>query len=393
MESLQNPFAPGAGTPPPELAGRDDVLTKVRESYLRARMGLSCRPFMLLGLRGVGKTVLLNEIARLAAEDGIVVSQVESPEVEPLADLLFPLMGKVLRTFSGVEKSKALAGKGLRALRNFAAALKVKYGDLEVGIAPEAEPGIADTGNIEYDLPDMFELIGQAAKKSKNAWLLLIDEVQYLNERDLAALIVALHKMAQKGLPVVLVGAGLPQVARLAGAAKSYAERLFLYPTIGPLSPEAAEKAVVKPLAEQKAEISPEALTALVKGTHGYPFFIQEWAYNTWNCAPTASLTLTDVEHAYPETIKNLDESFFRVRFDRLTNREITFVKAMASLGEGPYNIEAILSVLGTTSNRISPVRSSLIKKGMIYSPHHGLLAFTVPLFAEYLNRDVQLNY
>lgn len=393
MESLQNPFAPGAGTPPPELAGRDDVLTKVRESYLRARMGLSCRPFMLLGLRGVGKTVLLNEIARLAAEDGIVVSQVESPEVEPLADLLFPLMGKVLRTFSGVEKSKALAGKGLRALRNFAAALKVKYGDLEVGIAPEAEPGIADTGNIEYDLPDMFELIGQAAKKSKNAWLLLIDEVQYLNERDLAALIVALHKMAQKGLPVVLVGAGLPQVARLAGAAKSYAERLFLYPTIGPLSPEAAEKAVVKPLAEQKAEISPEALAALVKGTHGYPFFIQEWAYNTWNCAPTSSLTLTDVEHAYPETIKNLDESFFRVRFDRLTNREITFVKAMASLGEGPYNIEAILSVLGTTSNRISPVRSSLIKKGMIYSPHHGLLAFTVPLFAEYINRDVQLNY
>ena len=393
MESLKNPFAPGAGTPPPELAGRDDVLTKVRESYLRARMGLSCRPFMLLGLRGVGKTVLLNEIARLAAEDGIVVSQVESPEVEPLADLLFPLMGKVLRTFSGVEKSKALAGKGLRALRNFAAALKVKYGDLEVGITPEAEPGIADTGNIEYDLPDMFELIGQAAKKSKNAWLLLIDEVQYLNERDLAALIVALHKMAQKGLPVVLVGAGLPQVARLAGAAKSYAERLFLYPTIGPLSPEAAEKAVVKPLAEQKAEISPEALGALVKGTHGYPFFIQEWAFNTWNCAPTSSLTLTDVEHAYPETIKNLDESFFRVRFDRLTNREITFVKAMASLGEGPYNIEAILSVLGTTSNRISPVRSSLIKKGMIYSPHHGLLAFTVPLFAEYLNRDVQLNY
>ena len=223
MESLQNPFAPSTGTPPPELAGRDDVLTKVRESYLRARMGLPCRPFMLLGLRGVGKTVLLNEIARLASEDGIVVSQVESPEIEPLADLLFPLMGKALRTLSAVEKSKDLAGKGLRALRNFASALKVKYGDLEVGIAPETEPGIADTGNIEYDLPDMFELIGQTAKKGKNAWLLLIDEVQYLNERDLSALIVALHKMAQKGLPVVLVGAGLPQVARLAGSAKSYA--------------------------------------------------------------------------------------------------------------------------------------------------------------------------
>ena len=393
MESLQNPFAPSTGTPPPELAGRDDVLTKVRESYLRARMGLPCRPFMLLGLRGVGKTVLLNEIARLASEDGIVVSQVESPEIEPLADLLFPLMGKALRTLSAVEKSKDLAGKGLRALRNFASALKVKYGDLEVGIAPETEPGIADTGNIEYDLPDMFELIGQTAKKGKNAWLLLIDEVQYLNERDLSALIVALHKMAQKGLPVVLVGAGLPQVARLAGSAKSYAERLFLYPTIGTLSADAVENAVVKPLTARNARITPEALAALVKGTRGYPFFIQEWAFNTWNCAPTSCLTLSDVEHAYPRTIKNLDESFFRVRSDRLTNREITFVKAMASLGEGPYTMESVLSVLQTTSSRVSPVRSSLIKKGMIYSPRHGLLAFTVPLFEEYLNRDVQLNY
>lgn len=388
MDSLSNPFAPGAGTPPPELAGRDDVLKEVRESYLRARLGLPCRPYMLLGLRGVGKTVLLNEIARLATKDGLIVSQVESPEVEPIADLLYPLMGKALRRLSAVERSKDLASKGLRALRNFAASLKVKYGDLEVGITPEAEPGIADTGNIEYDLPDMFELIGQAAKKQKNAWLLLIDEVQYLKEKDLGALIVALHKMAQKGLPVMLVGAGLPQVARLAGAAKSYAERLFLYPTIGALSPDAVKRAVVTPLTERQTSITPEALEEIVQGTCGYPFFIQEWAFNTWNCAPTSCLTLADVKQAYPKTIRNLDESFFRVRIDRLTKREVEFVRAMASLGDGPYAVESVIEALKTTSNRISPVRSTLIKKGMIYSPQHGQLAFTVPLFARYVNRS-----
>lgn len=393
MDSLLNPFAPGAGTPPPELAGRDDVLKVIRESYLRARLGLPCRPFMLLGLCGVGKTVLLNEIGRHAATDGLVVSQVESPEVESLAALLYPLMGKALRRLSAAENSKALASKGLRALRNFAASFKVKYGNLEVGISPEAEPGIADTGNLEYDLPDMFELIGQAAQHSKSAWLLLIDEVQYLSEQDLSALIVAVHKMSQKGLPVVLVGAGLPQVARLAGAAKSYAERLFLYPTIGALSPDAVAKAVSNPLKKSHASIAPEAMDEIVKKTCGYPFFIQELAFNTWNCSSTNRLTLEDVNQAYPITLKNLDESFFRVRFDRLTPREVKFVRTMASLGDGPYAIEDLLEALNWTSNKLSPIRSALIKKGMLYSPHHGKLAFTVPLFADYVNRDVQIAY
>ncbi len=391
MDSLLNPFAPGAGTPPPELAGRDDVLKVIRESYLRARLGLPSRPFMLLGLRGVGKTVLLNEIGRQAANDGLVVSQVESPEVESLASLLYPLMGKALRRLSAVENSKSLASKGLRALRNFAASFKVKYGDLEAGISPEAEPGIADTGNLEYDLPDMFELIGQAAQHSKNAWLLLIDEVQYLSETDLSALIVAMHKMSQKGLPVVLVGAGLPQVARLAGAAKSYAERLFLYPTIGALTPDAVEKAVANPLKKNQASIEPEALKEIEKRTCGYPFFIQELAFNTWNCASTNCLTLKDVNQAYPITLKNLDESFFRVRFDRLTPREVKFVRTLASLGEGPCAMEDLLTALNSTSSKISPVRSALIKKGVLYSPQHGKIAFTAPLFADFVNRDVQI--
>ena len=380
-----NPFAPGVGTPPPELVGCDEILSNAESSYLRAKKGYSSRPMMLLGLRGVGKTVLLTEIGQRARSKGIAVAKVEAPENGALADLLYPEMRRVLRSLSTAEKAKDIAVRGLRALKSFATGLKISISDIEVSIEPEV--GLADTGNIESDLPDMFEMIGRAAAEVNTAWLLLLDEVQYLNERDLSALIVSMHRMAQEGLPVVFIGAGLPQVARLAGEAKSYAERMFLYPEIGPLTDSAVREAVVKPLLQEKIAISDEAVQAIVEKTHGYPFFVQALAYQVCEMAQSDQITLNDVAKAYPMTLRELDQSFFRVRFDRLSNTEIMFVQAMANLGDGPYLIKDIAEVMQRKASSLSPVRSSLIRKGMIYSQRIGQINFTVPLFASFVKR------
>ncbi len=276
MDPYRNPFAPGAGSRPPELAGRDAILELAKISCGRAIKGRSARSIMLLGLRGVGKTVLLNEIGRNAEQDGLLVSRVESPEDESLARLIYPEMKKVMRSLSGVETARQIATRGLKALRNFAAIFKIEIAGVEMGIEPE--PGLADTGDLQYDLPDLFTLIGKAAQAAGRGWVLLIDEVQYLSEADLSALIVSLHRMSQEGLPVILVGAGLPQIARLAGEAKSYSERLFQYPPVGPLDPASASQAIEKPIIEEDALIAEDALRLIVNRTKGYPFFLQEWA-------------------------------------------------------------------------------------------------------------------
>lgn len=387
MNPSYNPFAPGAGTRPPELAGRDDILDDIKISYTKAGRGLPSRSFMLTGLRGVGKTVLLNEVARIAKESGrVITSSIESPEKERLADLLYPLMSQALRTLSAEELAKDAIVKAFGALKNFAKGLKVKFNDIEITIGGN-EPGIADNGNIEYDLPDMFEMIGAAAKKANQTWLLLIDEVQYLSQQDLSALIVAMHRMSQMGLPVVFVGAGLPQIARLAGEAKSYSERLFDWRLIGALSPEATKQAVLVPLQTSDASIDNDALDEFVIKTAGYPFFIQTLAFYTWLTAEKSPITRTDVQRAHQETLKNLDGGFFRVRFERLTDKEIEYVKAMASFGSGPYLVSDIRKKIGKTYGTLSRQRDSLIKKGMIYSPKFGYVDFTVPLFSEFLTR------
>ena len=232
MDPFINPFAPGAGSRPPELAGREDILDRARVACGRALAGRHARSMMLLGLRGTGKTVLLGEIQRLGTEAGMLVSKIEAPEGESLARLLLPEMRKVMRSLSTVEAARQKAERGLRGLRGFASAFKLKIAGIGIDVKPE--PGLADSGDLEFDLPDLFAAIGAAARDAGKGWLLLIDEVQYLSEEDLSALIVALHRAAQDGQPLLFVGAGLPQVAKLAGTAKSYAERLFLYPEIGP---------------------------------------------------------------------------------------------------------------------------------------------------------------
>ncbi len=386
MDPFRNPFAPGAGSRPPELAGRNAILEAARISCGRAIKGRNARSIMLLGLRGTGKTVLLNEIGKIAQEEGLLVSKVEAPEGESLARLLYPEMRKVMRSLSNVEAAKQIATRGLKGLRGFASIFRIEIAGVEIGIEPE--PGLGDSGDLQYDLPDLFEVIGQAASVAGKGWILLIDEVQYLSEADLSALIVSIHKMSQEGLPVLLVGAGLPQVARLAGEAKSYAERLFLYPGVGALDPASAAQAVEKPIEDEGALIAPAALSAIVERTQGYPFFLQEWASVAWNNAQGPEITFDDVDYAYAETLASLDEGFFRVRIDRLTKAEIQFVKTMSNLGDGPYAMADIARAMDRSLSSLGPTRASIIAKGMIYSTDHGYLDFTVPLFAEFMRRQ-----
>jgi len=386
MDPYRNPFAPGAGSRPPELAGRDVVLDHARIACGRAVNGRSARSMMLLGLRGTGKTVLLNEVGKIAEDEGLLVSKVESPEEESLARLLYPEMRKVMRSLSTVEAAKQIANRGLKGLRGFASIFKIDIAGVEVGVEPE--PGLADSGNLQYDLPDLFNVIGRAAKAAGKGWILLIDEVQYLSEADLRALIVSMHRMSQEGLPILLVGAGLPQVARLAGEAKSYAERLFLYPEINALYAEAAAQAVLKPILEEEASIAQAALQEIVVRTKGYPFFLQEWASTAWNCAEGPEISLDDVVKSYSETLALLDAGFFRVRIDQLTPSEVLFVKAMSQLGDGPYAVSDVAKALGRPQSSLGPTRAKVISKGMAYSTDHGFLDFTVPLFAEYMRRQ-----
>lgn len=386
MDPYRNPFAPGAGSRPPELAGRDTILEAAKIACGRAVNGRNARSLMLLGLRGTGKTVLLNEIGRIAEREGLSVSKVESPEGESLARLIYPEIRKVLRSLSGVEAAKQIAVRGLKGLRSFASIFKIEMAGVEVGVDPE--PGLVDTGDLQYDLPDLFVLVGQAAQAAGRGWILLIDEVQYLSERDLSALIVALHRMSQDRLPVLLVGAGLPQIARLAGEAKSYAERLFQYPPVGALDPASAAQAIRNPILDEGATIAPEALEAIIGRTKGYPFFLQEWGSVVWDKAEGPEISFADADQSYAETLALLDDGFFRVRIDRLTKAEVQFVKAMARLGDGPYAVADIAQAMGRTQKSLGPTRASIISKGMIYSTDHGYLDFSVPLFAEFMRRQ-----
>ena len=387
VDPISNPFAPGAGTPPPELAGRDDVRETVRIALARVRRGRPTKSVLMVGLRGVGKTVLLDRMREDAEAAGIHSVRLEAPESRSLPALLAPQLRQALLRLSRQERAKALAERGLRALAGFAKALKVKYDDIEVGVDFEPEPGLADNGDLEHDLQALIEAAGEAAKAGDTALAIYIDELQYVKEEQLAALITALHRAAQRRLPIVLVGAGLPQLRGRMDRAKSYAERLFDFPEIGPLDEEAARAALAKPTEAEGAEFEPSALDAVLEKTRGYPYFLQEWGKHSWDAAEESPITATDVERASTTTIAALDESFFRVRFDRLTPNEKTYLRAMAELGPGPHRSGDIATELGRQVTSLGPTRSQLIAKGMIWSPSHGDTAFTVPLFDEFMRR------
>lgn len=386
MDQVRNPFAPGAGNRPPELAGRAAIISDASVAIQRALIGKPSRSQMLLGLRGVGKTVLLNKIEEMAEKAGHVTSFIEAPEGRPLADLLYPRVFQALRRLSLVDSAKAKVLSALGSLRSFASVFNVKIGDVEISV--DAEIGASDSGDLESDLSDLFVRVGTAAKAAKTAWTLLIDEVQYLKSQDLAALIVAIHKVNQRNLPVLFFGAGLPQVAALSGDAKSYAERLFHYPHVGALEDDAARSAIRQPIEDEQESVTDEALTEVVLRTRGYPYFLQEWGYQCWTLAEQSPINRDVAERAAATATKRLDNGFFKVRFDRLTPKEREYVIAMAELGPGPYRSSDVAEKLGESHQSLGPRRSQIISKGMIYSPSHGDIAFTVPLFNEYLMRN-----
>jgi hypothetical protein len=342
---------------------------------------------LLVGLRGVGKTVLLDRMLVDTESLGIQTIRIEAPEGRSLPAILAPQLRQALLRLSRNERAKEMAERALRGLAGFAKALKMKFADIELGFDFDPEPGLADNGDLEHDLQALLEVVGVAAQRGETALVIFIDELQYVAEDELAALITALHRTAQRSLPVTLVGAGLPQLRGQTGRAKSYAERLFNFPEVGPLPDVAARIAITKPLDANGVSIEEPALKRILGETRGYPYFLQEWGKHAWDTADASPISLDDVVTATRSTIAALDESFFRVRFDRLTPLEKRYLRAMSELGPGPHRSGDVADELGRKVTALGPTRNQLIAKGMIWSPSHGDTAFTVPLFDEFMRR------
>jgi hypothetical protein len=389
MDPFKNPFSPGAGSPPPELVGRDPILEQARVLLGRVRIKKPERSMLLTGLRGVGKTVLLNEIERIAKSDGYMTLAIEAQEGKSLGALLAPGLRTLLYELNRIAGAMEKVKRGLAALRGFIGAIKVKVDEVTIGLDIEPEKGVADSGDLEVDLPDLFVVVAEAAEDRKKPITILIDEIQYFSPKELGALIMAMHKMQQKQLPLVLLGAGLPILPGLAGESKSYAERLFAFPDIGPLSNDDARRALREPAQKEGVEFETPALDEIHRLTQGYPYFLQEWGYQTWNVSAGSPITKRAVDQATAKVISRLDSGFFRVRFDRLTPGEKKFLRAMAELAADNRRTAEIADKIGVKITSLGPNRANLIKKGMIYSPAHGELAFTVPLFDDFMKRAV----
>ena len=389
MSPLENPFAPGAGVRPPELAGRDELLDSIHVAAERTRRKLAARSVLLLGLRGVGKTVVLDRAQERAVEAGLTTVMIEASDRGPLPTVLAAELHRALLRLSRQRRVRALATRALGVLAGFAAALKVKYGDVELGIGAPIEPGVADSGDLELDLVALFETLGAAASASDTAMFMIVDELQYVPKAELGALCAALHRAAQRRLPILLAGAGLPQLRAQVAEAKTYAERLFEFREVGPLDEQASSDAVAKPIRTHQADIVPDALTRIVAETQGYPYFLQEWGKHVWDIAERSPIAAGDVERASREVTAALDAGFFRARFDRLTPAQKRYLRAMAELGPGPHRSGEIARVLGRKVTAIGPTRAQLIAKGMVWSAARGDTAFTVPLFDRFMRRII----
>lgn len=387
MDRRRNPFVPGAGLQPPELAGRDRLLADASIDMDRVLAGRPAKGLILLGLRGVGKTVLLNRLRALADNKGFRTVRLEAPEGSSLPELLTPELRRTIYALDLRQAASQHLRRAAGVLANFAKAFKVAAGDLEFSV--DLAPGEGDTGNLEQDLPRLLVAMAEAAADRQTAVGLFIDEVQYLSSVELAAVIVACHEIAQRNLPFLFIGAGLPQVAALAGKAKSYAERLFDYPEVGPLESNDARSALVKPAEAEGVSFDGDAVAEILAAAQNFPYFIQEWGFQVWNAAPASPISCNMVRAASPDVVSHLDNNFFRVRFDRLTPLEQKYLRAMAELGPGPCATGRIAETLGVRSAFIATVRQRLIKKGMVWSRRHGETSFTVPMFDAFMKRQM----
>ena len=389
MNPLDNPFAPGAGTPPPELAGRDELLGSIHVAAERTRRRLAARSVLLLGLRGVGKTVVLDRVHDRTLADGFATITIEATERSALPALLAAELHRVLLRLSRQQRVRDLVSRAMRVLAGFVSALNVKYGGIELGIDAPAEPGVGDSGDLELDLVALFEAVGATASASDIALIVLIDELQYVPKAELAALCGALHRAAQRRLPILLVAAGLPALRAQVAEAKTYAERLFEFREIGPLDEEASGDALAKPIRACDADITSDALKMVIDETQGYPYFLQEWGKHAWDLAESSPIDAGDVASASDEVAASLDAGFFRARFDRLTAAEKRYLRAMAELGPGPHRSGEIARALDRKVTSLGPARAQLIAKGMIWSAARGDTAFTVPSFDRFMRRSM----
>ena len=389
MDPSKNPYSPGAGTRPPALVGRGDELQQFEIAVRRLGNGLSDRSFMLSGLRGVGKTVLLNEYCGVAHRQNWAYQQIEATKDLDLPRIMAERIRITLLQLSAGHRLAEHARRGLRVVKSF----KVRWnlpegGDIELGIEPM--PGRADTGILQEDLADLFLAAGECARDRRVGVLFTIDEVQYLQQGQLGPLIMGLHKVSQRQLPFMVACAGLPSLPALAGEARSYAERLFSFLHINSLPPDEAARALAEPAKEHQVRWHPNALDRIVEETGGYPYFLQEFGKQAWNLATGPNqITLEDVDNSIPIALRALDQGFFNVRFDRTTNAEREYLAAMASLGPSSHPSGRVAAAMGKTTRQVGPLRDSLIKKGLCHAPRHGQMAFTVPMFDQFVRRRV----
>jgi hypothetical protein len=392
MDARQNPFAPGAGTPPPELAGRGPLLEAASVAADRLAAGRPARGMIFYGLRGVGKTVLLQKMRLDASAADHVTVPIEAPENRSLPSILLPaLRAALIRNSTGARAKKSFRD-ALSVLASFTKAVKLKFDDVEVSLDVPPAEGLADSGDLENDLADLLMHLGRIARDQQTVVVLYIDELQYVAEAELGALISALHRVNQDQLPVTLFAAGLPQLLSQLGKAKSYAERLFDFQEIGSLQRPDACDALRKPVRSQGVDFDDAAIEVILDQTQCYPYFLQEWGQHAWLIADDSPISKADADSASEVALAQLDSSFFRVRFDRLTPQEKRYMRAMAELGPGPHRSGDVADLLERDVRSLGPCRSALIRKGMAYSPSHGDIAFTVPLFDGFMKRIMPLT-
>jgi hypothetical protein len=390
MRPHDNPYTPNAGARPPALVGRDDLLESFEILLERLRRGHSEQSMLITGLRGVGKTVLLTSFEGQARERGWTTVEAEITKSTDFGARMGQLVRRALFQLAPRVRWKERARRAAAVLKSFQIAVATD-GTLSAGLDVDAAEGLADSGQLDDDLTDLLLALGEAAGEQDSGVVFLIDEVQFLATRELEALIAALHKTVQRQLPITLVGAGLPQLPRLAGEAKSYAERLFKFPQIGRLSRDEAARALVDPVERLDVSYEGPAVEAIVDYTEGYPYFLQEYGNVLWDLAETSPITAADVDNARDAVEAKLDGSFFRVRAERMTEAELRYMRAMAELGSEPQQAKGVAALLDRTSEQMGPTRSRLIDKGLLYTPGHGLAAFTVPQFDRFMRRTYRL--
>lgn len=390
MDPVLNPYTPNAGAQPPAVIGRDDLLTSFRVLLARLTSGRTSQSMIITGLRGVGKTVLLNNFRAEASSAGWTVIEAEITKHDDEAfrrNVASWVRTALLELSPRVRWTERLRKAG-SVLKSFSVSVD-PTGSLTAGIDVDGWAGLADRDDLRQDLTDLFIAVGEAAQERGRGVVLLFDEVQFMNAPQLEALISALHKTVQRNLPITMVAAGLPQIAELAGDARSYAERLFQFPAIENLSPEDARLALERPAADEGATFDPTGLDLAVELTGGYPYFLQELGYAVWGLAEGPIISVDDVRMSEPLYQSKLDSSFFRVRLDRTTEMERAYLRAMAELGPEPQKASDVAQVMGRGSTQVGPVRAKLISMGLLYTPRHGYAAFTVPHFDRFMHRAV----